>query len=1128
MRLLKLEILNLASLDNPEGEVINFEEGALKDSTIFSIVGSTGSGKSTILDAICLALYNRAPRYPRQKGDRKQHIEIYGEADEKEKNRLAPSDSRNILTRGKDKGHSKLTFLANDGNVYRAEWHVKFLRKKYDDAKTVLYRIDSKDGKTTEVEDTWERLPDIIGLDYEQFLRTVLIAQGSFSKFLVASEDERYALLEKLIGNGEMYNRISERIKEQKDNALKAYNEVNANSAAVKSNIIEDEAELEALVARIAELESEEMKDKAELDSIKQSLTWYADEEKYVQNIGSYEQNLNSAVSRQNEQKENAARLALHDSTLPAVQMYKDIENTKDDIKKAEGDLETLKKQIDEKNGKQAEETKALETLKENAAKANKELEKQKPHINNARKIKGELSAVEQVERDRTTAESTARKAHEDAEKAVKDNAAAIEEASQAHKTAQEKLAEVKNEIEGKTSELNASVINATKAYEEENAKTAGMDPNALQAAKSEAEKDSNDLKNGIRISKDLKTKQEKVDADSMESKRLQTRNAEIAQALSKFQIESLAAELATLQDARTLMKSEAWEEHRSKLNDGDACPLCGSTHHPYKNGEEVTRVVSELDGLVKAKEDELQSQRDSKNALEVEKGKNDGTLKTLVDNIARLQGEIKVLSQEWDALKRDHQAWEPDSEMLEGLQADLEAACKKADADLTEYNELRNRIESLRKTKEDAEKTLSKYKNEADVALKLAGDAVTEANTRLQTAMGQKDNLIQQEGNRKAELDQRVAELESAKNEVIGKKEALKNEIGDKDPDSYEKELTDKKTAADGLVNLKNEDIRKIDEFIAELKGKLKATETAKETAANKMDELVKQIKDWIAEFNSQGNALTIEEIAALSRATDNWDAIRRLLKDLGDAVTSAKTTLSNEKTKHEEHQQNKPEVDKETLELRKTELEGKTNEELVEKKAQLQRHETAKKEMGDLLGKIQEAEREKIEWEQIFQSIGSDGKILRKIAQCYTLRFLIEHANVEIRKFNNRYELQQVKNSLGIRVIDHDRADDIRDTTSLSGGETFIVSLGLALGLSALSSNKISFENLFIDEGFGTLDPETLTTVIDSLAMLQSSQGKKVGVISHTDTMSERITTQIRIIKKGNSGSSRIEIYP
>ena len=186
------------------------------------------------------------------------------------------------------------------------------------------------------------------------------------------------------------------------------------------------------------------------------------------------------------------------------------------------------------------------------------------------------------------------------------------------------------------------------------------------------------------------------------------------------------------------------------------------------------------------------------------------------------------------------------------------------------------------------------------------------------------------------------------------------------------------------------------------------------------------------------------------------------------------------------------------------------------------------AKELMGNMFAQKQKAEVAKREWEQIADAIGGDGKTLRKIAQCYTLRFLIEHANVEIRKFNSRYELQQVKNSLGIRVVDHDRADDVRDTTSLSGGETFIVSLGLALGLSSLSSRNISFENLFIDEGFGTLDPDTLATVIDSLAMLQSSQGKKVGVISHTDTMSERITTQIRIIKDGSSGSSHIEIYP
>ena len=224
----------------------------------------------------------------------------------------------------------------------------------------------------------------------------------------------------------------------------------------------------------------------------------------------------------------------------------------------------------------------------------------------------------------------------------------------------------------------------------------------------------------------------------------------------------------------------------------------------------------------------------------------------------------------------------------------------------------------------------------------------------------------------------------------------------------------------------------------------------------------------------------------------------------------------------------QKKPDMQKEALLTKKAELENVSNQELIDTKARLQRHNMAKELMGNMFAQKQKAEVAKREWEEMADAIGGDGKTLRKIAQCYTLRFLIEHANVEIRKFNSRYELQQVKKSLGIRVVDHDRADDVRDTTSLSGGETFIVSLGLALGLSSLSSRNISFENLFIDEGFGTLDPDTLATVIDSLAMLQSSQGKKVGVISHTDTMSERITTQIRIIKDGNSGSSHIEIYP
>ena len=261
---------------------------------------------------------------------------------------------------------------------------------------------------------------------------------------------------------------------------------------------------------------------------------------------------------------------------------------------------------------------------------------------------------------------------------------------------------------------------------------------------------------------------------------------------------------------------------------------------------------------------------------------------------------------------------------------------------------------------------------------------------------------------------------------------------------------------------------------------------------------------------------------------ATDDWEVIRECQNRLKELNTQALTTLSNEVNAHNKHQEGKPAETEDDLKAKKAELETKNNNELIESQTRLERHKTAQTNLGALAGQKENAQLLKKEWDEIYEAIGTDGKTLRKIAQCYTLRFLIEHANAEIKKFNSRYELQQVKNSLGIRVIDHDRADDIRETTSLSGGETFIVSLGLALGLSSLSSKNISFENLFIDEGFGTLDPDALAVVIDSLAMLQSSQGKKVGVISHTNTMSERITTQIRIIKDGTSGSSHIEFYP
>ena len=225
MKILKLETLNLASLEGLN--VIDFEAGVLRESQIFSIVGPTGSGKSTILDAICLPLYGRAPRYTMKRGGR---FKILGEGDEGERNRLAPSDPRNILTRGQKQGYSHLTFLANDGKVYRAEWSVVFRQKNYAAAERHLYCLEhDAEGHPMERECLWQEIETrIIGLDFEQFQRTVLIAQGAFAGFLTADEDNRYQLLEKLVGNGDLYRRVAEEIYLGKDQAQNEFNELKA------------------------------------------------------------------------------------------------------------------------------------------------------------------------------------------------------------------------------------------------------------------------------------------------------------------------------------------------------------------------------------------------------------------------------------------------------------------------------------------------------------------------------------------------------------------------------------------------------------------------------------------------------------------------------------------------------------------------------------------------------------------------------------------------------------------------------------------------------------------------------------------------------------------------------------
>lgn len=1131
MKLLKLEILNLASLDNQSGEVIDFEAGALGGTSIFSIVGPTGSGKSTLLDAICLALYNRAPRYPRKKNDRNQGIEIYGAPDDSEKNRLAPTDGRNILTRGKKNGYSKLTFLANNGNVYRAEWHVTFQLKNYKNAETYLYLIRQKDDKNQEeIPCQWEDLPTIIGLEYDQFLRTVLIAQGSFANFLTAKENERYELLEKLIGCEEMYSTIAAKIKEKRDQAQERYNDISAQVKNFKQYVLNDE-NLAALNEQISRLEQEEKLLTEQIKAIEKALEWYTIEAKCQEEIDKQTANEAAALQALQAIKTDVDRLNLHDAIHPAVDVLRevrrlDLEITNDNeaINRTNAQIAQQKQLIDVNKAE-------LKTLEENAKTAQDAIDQAKPHIQKARELSTTIRNAKTALNEKKTALDNAKTETEKADKALKKNAVDIEKAQKRKSEAEEAYNTLKAATEAKLKSLLEKEEEQKNTLAATQAKIKDISGDALSQAKDRATDDLNDIIAAIDIVGRINDLNEELRVNAERQNVLIADNKTCEDMLKNLCIAQLQTEVETLQNTYTLMTSENWASHRSKLKDGEPCPLCGSDHHPYAHDPDKIQVAtSSLLNLLNDKKQTLDQQQRSEKQLSSKISKNKGELDSLTKARPKYSKDLDAQEQKWTAIEGKHAEWTKDKSALDALKPALQDAKQQAEKAWKDFRDVETSITLIIKNRDDAANARSEYEKLSQENLKQAEGNITAANTALESHKAQTENLNQQLQEKTRNQQAATKAYEDANQSLSGLQLQFDAELGGKNPDDEETRLNKAKKDADQAVNDKNNHIAKLsadqsksEGILNTLRDRLKDAETTK-LAKNQA------LNQWIGEYNSRAESAIDEmTVAAMLDATDDWEAIKNIKADRERALNSAQTLKDKAVKDMELHLQSKPEKTAEELNQDKQTIEQNSKKQQLDAaKLQLQQHHDAIKNMGDKADELAQATAENDDWKAINDSIGGDGKTLRKIAQCYTLRFLVEHANDEIRKFNSRYELQQVKNSLGIRVIDHDRADDVRDTTSLSGGETFIVSLGLALGLSSLSSRNISFDNLFIDEGFGTLDPDTLATVIDSLAMLQTSQGKKVGVISHTDTMSERITTQIRIIKNGNSGSSHIEIYP
>lgn len=517
------------------------------------------------------------------------------------------------------------------------------------------------------------------------------------------------------------------------------------------------------------------------------------------------------------------------------------------------------------------------------------------------------------------------------------------------------------------------------------------------------------------------------------------------APALDK-QIEKLRQEREQLliEQAR-LEASGNIKDLRGRLQDGQPCPVCGSTHHPFANQVPVAPVSAltlQLQDLSNKKETYVAHTR----------------------HLTRLQQQLLQLHKEL---------------------ADSEAACKEMAGKQQLAASRQEREEAIVK---EQSTLLTQSLSAADL---LFGNSewqkawlqnpetfrktLTDFARQWHENIEKLHQLERQESAQKAECESLASFLPS-----LEKQAEESGQLHEKNRAAFSSLQAERKKLLNGRSadSVEQEYIRRMEELKERLK-KLSATQTEQSGIADQ----IRGIADQIAKDLTEASADLLRRKAALDKWTADY-----LDSSGGEPLEVILSRYTQEKTE---------------LAFRlRTQTENKAKVSGLQEELNVRRTESER-------------------WAKLNELAGSaDGAKFRRIAQGYTLDILLNYANVQLRELTRRYRLERVPETLALQVIDRDMCDEVRTVHSLSGGESFLVSLALALGLSSLSSNRMRVESLFIDEGFGSLDAETLRVAMDALESLRT-QGRKIGVISHVQEMTERIPVRVQVSRVGNGKS-------
>ncbi|MBC3256495.1 AAA family ATPase [Pseudomonas paralactis] len=633
------------------------------------------------------------------------------------------------------------------------------------------------------------------------------------------------------------------------------------------------------------------------------------------------------------------------------------------------------------------------------------------------------------------------------------------------------------------------------------------------------------------------------------------------------------------LLERQRLARSASVEELRAQLQDDQPCPVCGSHEHPYHQPEallhslgrhdeneeataqkavddlkeKLNELRGEVGGLIAEQKEFLRQQEQlaiqqqglaqsleahslSASLFNQDAAKRSGWLAQQLAQLTQSltqdeqrQSALLNLQQNAGRLQQQLQAAQEASQQARQLlvdqQRELAKDRERLDAELATFANLlpAQTLEGLRSAPAATFMQLDQQVSQRLEQLGHQRDELAEQQERQQAI--EKQQTHQQ--HRQQQLDAltlQASELAKQQQVVQEKLSAL---LGDHpSAEHWQQQLEQAVAQSRQSETDANQELHTVHTALVQLAADLKAQQDRQHALQAEQQALETRINEWRAlhpDLDNQG----LSRLLAFDEGQ-----VAQLRQDLNSsekAVEQAKVLLQEREQRLAEHQAlhngnlDADQLDHSLAALNQQLAEGEKHcAELRARQAEDQRRQDANQALAEQIAKAYE---EWQRWARLNALIGSaTGDTFRKIAQAYNLDLLVHHANVQLRQLVRRYRLKRGGSMLGLLVMDTEMGDELRSVHSLSGGETFLVSLALALGLASMASSTLKIESLFIDEGFGSLDPESLQLAMDALDGLQA-QGRKVAVISHVQEMHERIPVQIQVKRQGN-GLSTLEV--